>query len=218
MPLLVPRMVLEPPPRYVAFVAAHLEELRADAEKVVGDQRGADELYPEVLTDVAMRWTWLEMLDRLSGRLGGRRPGAAGGAPRSQAHGGRSPSRAGAADDYLRRSFARRVGRWHADRFQAEDPWADTSPVQFQVWHADALAPPLPKRTSAATRLAPLVRPAARGELRPVAEAALAWWHGYEARRRRRWIILLVVALILIALLTRFAVNPAAADVALAYR
>ncbi len=193
MPLLVPRMVLEPPPRYVAFVAAHLEELRADATKVIGDERGADELYPEVLTDVAMRWTWLEML-------------------------GRWPRSTGAADAYLRRSFARRVGRWHADRFRADEPWPAAEPVHFQVWHADDLAPPPPRRTSAATRLAPLIRPAARGELRPVAEAALAWWHGYEARRRRRWIALLIVALILVAILARVAINPETANMALSYR
>ncbi len=41
------------------FVATHLDPLRRRALEVLGDDDEADRLYPEVLTDVAMRWGWL---------------------------------------------------------------------------------------------------------------------------------------------------------------
>src|SRR5256886_17111871 len=53
---LIPALALEPPHAYVAFVATHLEPLRAQAASVVGDEEDAEQLYPEVLTDVAARW------------------------------------------------------------------------------------------------------------------------------------------------------------------
>jgi hypothetical protein len=36
-----------------------------------------------------------------------------------------------------------------------------------------------------------------------VAEAAIAWWHAYEARRRRQAIAVQVVTLVLVAVLMR---------------
>ena len=57
---LLPTMALEPPARYVAFVAAHLDPLREQAVGVAGEDE-AQRLYPEVLTDVATRWRWLEL-------------------------------------------------------------------------------------------------------------------------------------------------------------
>ena len=48
---LLPTTALEPPPRYVAFVAAHLDPLREQAASVAGEDE-AQRLYPEVLTDV----------------------------------------------------------------------------------------------------------------------------------------------------------------------
>ena len=55
----LPVQSLEPPDGYVAFVAAHLEPLRAEATGVAGDEDEAQRLYPEALTDVAVRWRWL---------------------------------------------------------------------------------------------------------------------------------------------------------------
>ena len=81
-------MTLEPPPGYVDFVARNLAPLRRDAARVVGDESDADVLYQDVLTDVAARWSWLQ----LSTALG----------------------RSGVADTYLNRAFARRSERWHA--------------------------------------------------------------------------------------------------------
>jgi hypothetical protein len=77
-------MALEPPPSYVAFVAAQLEPLRRDAAATLGED--GEGLYSEVLTDVANRWYWLE-LARWLGR------------PR-------------AAEGYLRRALDRRCRRW----------------------------------------------------------------------------------------------------------
>jgi hypothetical protein len=43
----------------------------------------------------------------------------------------------------------------------------------------------------------------ARLEVRPLAEAAVAWWHAYEAHRRRRYIAASAAFVLLFALLTR---------------
>ena len=158
-----------PPADYVAFVARHLEPLRRDAARVVGDEVDADQLYPDVLTDVAARWRWLELMRT---RLG----------------------RPAAADEYLHDAFVRRSQRWRSD----QEPVLD-----IQVWRTDVGAPlwrqPRPSLSSAATRLAPFLRPAARGEVGAVAEAAVAWWHAYEASRRRRIVAGVVGGLILVA-------------------
>jgi hypothetical protein len=163
----------EPPPGYVAFVARHLEPLRRDAARVVGDEVDADRLYPEVLADVAARWRWLELMRT---RLG----------------------RPAAADEYLRDAFVRRSQRWRCD----QEPVVD-----IQVWRTDGRTdveaplwrPPRPSLSSAATRLAPFLRPAARVEVGVLAEAAVAWWHAYEASRRRRVVAGVVAALVVVA-------------------
>jgi hypothetical protein len=165
-------LALEPPPRYVAFVAAHLEPLREDAAGVVGGDDDAGRLYPEVLTDVALRWRWLELLRRGLGR----------------------PD---AADSYLRRAFVRRSRRWREDA-AAWDAW---SAVEIRVWTAEQVwtAPrPRPVRSSGATRIAAYVRPVS-ADRAILAEAAVAWWHAYEAHRRRRFIAAAVAVVLLIA-------------------
>src|SRR5213082_2081118 len=65
---LVPALALEPPHAYVDFVATHLEPLRAQAASVVGGDEEAEQLYPDVLTDVAARWRWLRWRTWLSRR------------------------------------------------------------------------------------------------------------------------------------------------------
>jgi hypothetical protein len=83
-------MTSELPEEYVAFVERHLEELRRDAARVVGDAQDADHLYPLVLSAVAVRWTWLELQ-----RVYLRNPDAA--------------------EVYLDRAFARCSERWQPD-------------------------------------------------------------------------------------------------------
>src|SRR5436309_618447 len=106
---LLPTMALEPPARYVAFVAAHLDPLREQAVGVAGEDE-AQRLYPEVLTDVATRWRWLELLRRWL-------------------------HRPHAADSYLRRAFARRCRRW-GEETSAGSPELE---VEVEVWTAERL-------------------------------------------------------------------------------
>jgi hypothetical protein len=175
MPRLVPGLALEPPPGYVEFVATHLEPLREQAATVVGGEDDADQLYPEVLTDVATRWRWLELW-----RHWLRRPTAA--------------------ETYLHRAFLRRSRRWRAARVAERQELPEWPVVEVEVW--TAVRPPWvprPAWSSGATRLAAFVRPAPT-DAGAIAEAAIAWWHAYEAHRRRR-LYALLVALFLIGTL-----------------
>lgn len=188
MPQLLPRMTSQPPPEYVAFVARHLRELRRDALRLAGDENGADELYPLALTAVAARWTWFELLRT---RLG----------------------RPYAADAYLYETLVRRSTRTlpEGDGPTEIDVWCSTdarvalhppprSPPQRQPG-CDATLPE-PARSNVALRLLPMVVRELGVEVGPVAEAAVAWWHAYEAHRRMRLIAVVVaVGLLLLAMI-----------------
>jgi hypothetical protein len=192
----VPRMPDEAPAGYIAFVARHLEPLRRDAARVVGDESDADRLYPEVLADVAARWRWLELLRTRLGRVG-------------------------AAETYLQQAFLRRSERWQADRFELDSdlppgldiqvlrpgerlPYLPVTPQPADEPTAPAMVP----ASNAAVRLAPFLRPASPAQVGPLAEAAIAWWHAYEAHRRRLVIAGVVVLFLLVALALRFQESP----------
>lgn len=172
----LPRLSLEPPPGYVAFVARALEPVREEATRMVGDEQVADQLYPDVLTDVAVRWSWLELLRRLRQR--------------------------DAAEEYLRRALVRRWQRQQSEQtWETVEP---SFAVDIQVLRPDQRPPPWSgSSTSAAVRLAPQVAPTERPTFGPVADAAVAWWHAYETWRRRRWLALLVATFVLVAFLVR---------------
>ncbi|MEJ3746301.1 hypothetical protein WEI85_23795 [Actinomycetes bacterium KLBMP 9797] len=163
----------EPPPEYIAFVSRHLSALRRESARVVGDERDADLLYPDVLADVAGRWRWLELLRT---RLG----------------------ETGAADLYLARAFTRRSERWQPAHLEPVDVWVGPTTVEPVV---AAYRPP--RWSSVALRLAAQVDSTRRPEARPMAEAAVAWWHAYEHRRHRRLVAAAVAALVFVALLVR---------------
>ena len=168
MPRLLPRLLLEPPPSYIAFVGRHVEPLREEATGVFDDVAEADRLYPEVLEDVAARWWRLELLGWFL-----RRP---------------------LADSYLRRAFVRRCQRWRPERVEL----SDRPEVEIEVWRSESVWRTRAARrvwSSGATRLAPYLSPAPRATA--VAEASVAWWHVYEVRRRRRLIALLAFLLLL---------------------
>lgn len=198
MPRLLPRISPEPPPEYVEFVEQHLDALRKDAARVVGTERDADYLYPEVLTDVATRWGWL----RLRGRL----------------------VQADATDVYLRRAFTRRADSWRAPDLLPLESLDEAWPVEVQVWSTGSVDPlpltplrptaPHPPASSIALRLAPHLDPTQRPQAGPLAEAAVAWWHACEVRRRRRRIAVGVVALVLVALTNRLPQHPSARSAA----
>jgi hypothetical protein len=203
----LPRMPDEAPAGYVAFVARHLEPLRRDAARVVGDEEDADRLYPDVLADVAARWGWLELMRTRLGRVG-------------------------AAETYLHQAFVRRSERWQADRFEVMiDGDEGRPPVDILVLRPGQRLPYLPVTpeapeaepgsqppvsrpvgSNAAVRLAPFLRPATPPRVGPLAEAAIAWWHAYEAYRRRLVIAAVVVLFLLIAAALRFQHSPGTGD------
>ncbi len=158
----------EPPTAYIDFVAQHLTGLRRDVLRAVDDAHRAEQLYPEVLTDVALAWRRLE-----------------------QAHHRGDPAAAG---DYLDRCLHRRL----YGRPDDDDTVAPGTEVRFVVWDAAdsglAHLPP-PGRENAALRLAAQLIPDIEPEPAPLAEAVIAWWHAYEQRRRRRQIAAAVAAL-----------------------
>lgn len=150
---------------------------------MVGDEQGADRLYPDALTDVAMRWTWLELQRRRMRRRG-------------------------VAEEYLSRALARRwqAEQARAERARAEEP--EGAYIDIRV-----LPPNEPPSrwygasASAAVRLAPQMTPTTRPSFGPVADAAIAWWHAYETRRRRRWIALAAATIVLVLALVRLQGN-----------
>jgi hypothetical protein len=183
----LPRMAGEAPPGYVAFVRRHLDRLRRDAARVVGDDGDPDQLYPDVLEDIAVRWRWLELAGT---RLG----------------------RAGVADRYLRTAFARRAQRWQA-QWEPEQPTGALTVTDIRVLSPAEIAPaePLPRvagaqppRSSGALRQAAYLRPQPRTEVGPLAEAAIAWWHAYETHRRR----LLIAGLVAVSVVILAGIGP----------
>jgi hypothetical protein len=188
-----PRMSTEPPAGYVAFVAAHLERLRRDAATVVGDERDADLLYPAVLTDVALRWEYLQLLRKRLGKVG-------------------------IADDYLSRAFMRRSMQWQSQQDDDEvsvHVWSGDGPPPPTVYFTERGAvddepdsrAEKPSRTSAAARLASLLDPAARTTTSPVAEAAIAWLHAHAVRQKYRLIAIAAFILLIMSVLSRYSVS-----------
>ncbi len=215
---LLPKMEPEAPDGYVSFVGRHLAELRLESAQLAGDAWHAEEIYPEVLTDVAARWQRLELQARWFGRPG-------------------------AADDYLRQVLTVRAKRWRAEQIYEVDmvvlradpvdpvPTSESAaPAPFSGGAAAPMPssrgapPPMPfgrspaqapgasaglaryRRTGPgrsslglkqASFLSPLRRPPA-----PIAEAAIAWWHAYVAQRRRKRVAVVIAVILVLAALT----------------
>ena len=182
MPYLVPPMDPEPPDDYVAFVADNLAAVHSEAARLVGGESHAGEVYPEALADVAGRWRRLRLLCRL-----GRRD---------------------ATSEFLRRRLSVRAKQWRDDQIYQVDvrvmrePRYPPAPALSTAGVAGpqplgALSAPGPASSAAgpagapaaesvARRLAPLLPPTVRAQLRPVAEAAIAWGHAYRRHELRR--------------------------------
>jgi hypothetical protein len=65
---LVPPMDEEPPADFVTFVAVHLTDLQREAARLTGGPEHAEEIYPEVLADVAGHWRRLSLRRRWTHR------------------------------------------------------------------------------------------------------------------------------------------------------
>jgi hypothetical protein len=268
----------EAPDGYVTFVARHLATLRTESDRLTGDRGVGDEIYSDVLSAVAARWRWLELL-------------------RTRLH------RTAVADVYLRRTLVARAKRWRdeqlypvevsaapprphwaaridavavpAERWDAAPrdldrrrrwrrrpdgppearpvdvsavsappivpaepplvpaaPWPARGAVPWPApgaapgaapWPAPGAAPwPAPSgrhhdagptarwrtggRVSLGLRQAAFLSPEHRAPA-PIAEAAIAWWHAYEATRRRRRVGLAAGLVLLFTALTQIAMR-----------
>ncbi|GAA4589740.1 hypothetical protein BJY16_009000 [Actinoplanes octamycinicus] len=63
---LIPPMQDDPPPEFVDVVAAHEGELRHEAVRLVGGHPAGQEIYQDVLTDLAGHWRRLRFWGRLT--------------------------------------------------------------------------------------------------------------------------------------------------------
>ncbi len=182
MPYLVPPMDPEPPDDYVSFVADNLAAVHSEAARLVGGESHAGEVYPQALSDVAGRWRRLRLLSRLG--------------------------RPDATSEFLRRRLSVRAKQWRDEQIYEVDvrvmhePRHPPAPVLSAAGAAGprplgatrAAWPAAPGAVGAAgapadsvpRRLAPLLPPTVRAQLRPVAEAAIAWGHAYRRQEMRR--------------------------------
>jgi hypothetical protein len=64
---LIPPMAEDPPPEFVEVVAAHEGELRHEALRLVGDDPVGQEIYQDLLADLAGHWRRLCWRGRLAG-------------------------------------------------------------------------------------------------------------------------------------------------------
>ena len=179
------RLQPEPPVEYIAFVASHLDRLRIEVRRAVGDGLDAEYLYPEVLMDVAVAWDRLEF-------------------SRQVLH------QATPAEGYLRQSLERRCVRLRDEEDPSAVPiavWASAdvldshlAPIVLQSHHEPPPVPEPPRENAALRLAAQLLGEPTEPSYNPLVEAMIAWWHGYEVRRRRRLIALAAVAVALFGL------------------
>jgi hypothetical protein len=187
---LVPRMDEEAPDGYVSFVDRHLVSLRFESAQLAGDAWHAEEIYPEVLSDVAARWQWLELLAKWFGR----------------------PA---AADDYLRQVLSTRAKRWRAEQIYEVEMVvlkADTVVEPLKTEPLKIGAPSTqsaglaryrrtgPGRSSVGLKQARFLSPLRRPPT-PRAEASIAWFHAYEAYRRRKRVAVVIGLIVVLAAL-----------------
>ena len=187
----LPRISLEPAPGYVPFVESHLATLRRDAQRLTGDGSIAEEVSSDVLTDVALRWYWFELLRAL----------------------GRTDPAGSFLGVALNRRCARRQDEAETDAdprpvvlVQPVSPAPATSWPTSPAWGTepvvvvatDPLPPPPVARAPIATSVAVRLALVAARPSPPTAalEAVIAWLHAYETYNRYRRIAAATVAVI----------------------
>jgi hypothetical protein len=102
---LVPPMDDEPPPEFIAFAATHVDELHAEAHRLVGGDPEGGHLYLDVLADVAGHWRRLRLWSRWTGR--------------------------DAAGDYLRHRLHVRTARWREEQIYEVDVRVEPPPIYY---------------------------------------------------------------------------------------
>jgi hypothetical protein len=143
---LVPPMDDEPPDDFVDFVYVHLGDLQREAARLTGGPQHADEVYPEVLADVAGHWRRLRLRRRLTHRDV---PG-----------------------EFLSRRLAKRAEQWRDEQiYEVEVHFLRAAVYQH---HSESIA----------LRKAALLPGTVRRQVRPMAEASIAWTHAW---RRAYW-------------------------------
>jgi hypothetical protein len=201
MAYLIPPMDDEPPPDFIAFVAARLVRLRGEAARLIGGDRSAPEIAMQVLTDLAGHWRWLTWRRRLTHR--------------------------DAAGAYLDRRLTARTRQWREEQIYpvevnvlSDTAWrappeqilvtagAGTDPVG-PLTAAGAAAQyrrppvqPAPPEETLAQQLAFFLPSTVRRGSELIAEAEIAWVHAYRRYLWRRYlrmgggIVLLIGALV----------------------
>jgi hypothetical protein len=201
----LPQISMEPAPGFLPFVETHLATLRRDAHRLTGDGTAAEEVSSGVLTDVAVRWFWFELL-RV--RLGRRDPARA---FLNVALTRRCVRRLPDPDDgytgpavQVRSADATRPAGWPSSAASGWFPESDlTGVVQAPTTGGrQEHDSPIPTMSSAAVRIAkvgvaPPPTPSA------VLEAVIAWIHAYKTYQRWRRIAAVVLTMIVLVVLVR---------------
>jgi hypothetical protein len=187
MAYLFPPMDDEPPPEFLAFVAARLSMLRIEAARLLGGDRSAPELVMQVLTDLAGHWRRLRWRSRLTRR--------------------------DAAAEYLDRRLTARTKQWREDQIYPvevqvghDSTWSppreqilENAGATPAIWSSASAPRPLSAAAAAAQvqqpwthteasvaqQLASFLPSTVRTEAEVVAEAEIAWVHAY---RRYVWL------------------------------
>jgi hypothetical protein len=164
---LIPPMDDEPPPEFLAFVAARLHLLRSEASRLLGGDRAAPEITMQVLTDLAGRWRRLTWLGRLTHR--------------------------DAAGEYLDRRLTARTKHWREDQVYPVEVTVLRDPVRSPVLQpvgagARYQRPASPPEETLAQQLAFFLPSTVRRGSELVAEAEIAWVHAYRRYLWRRYL------------------------------
>jgi hypothetical protein len=215
MAYLVPPMADEPPPEYIAFVAARVSMLRAEASRLLGGDRSAPELVMQVLTDLAGHWRRLCWRSRLThrdaaGEFLDRRltvrtrqwreeqiypvevnvlPGAGWTPPPEQILqpvGGGTSIWASPQDHYPM-SPHDRTWASRQDHSQMSPHDRTARPLTAAAASARLQRPPAPAEESLARQLASFLPSTVRRDAEVVAEAEIAWVHAYRRYLWRRY-------------------------------
>ncbi|MFI7544258.1 hypothetical protein [Actinoplanes sp. NPDC049599] len=182
---LIPPMDDEPPPEFLAFVAARLHLLRREASRLLGGDRAAPEVSMQVLTDLAGHWRWLTWAARLTHR--------------------------DAAGEYLDRRLTARTRQWREDQvYPVEvtvlhdlERWTAPDRV-LEPAGAGYRRPASPPEETVAQQLAYLLPSTVRRGSEVIAEAEIAWVHAYRRYVWRRYLRLIGGIILLIGVMVQF--------------